>query len=110
MLGHIMKKVFQISIVLIFLFSCSNQTQLIGTYKSDDLNYFEKTWKYFIQGYTSFAIGTELEIKNDSLFDLTTCANIITGKWFYLNDSLYLVYETNKWRNDSLQKYGYEGK
>ena len=110
MLGHIMKKAFQILFVLIILLSCSKQIQLIGTYKSESPSYIKKIWKYYTQGYTSYAIGAEIILKKDSIFDLITCANIINGKWYCMKDSLYLVYETNRWRNDSLQKYGYEGK
>lgn len=53
--------------------------------------------------------GITLDLSADSTFLLLTCANKFTGTYTVQGDSLYLNCETNVWRNDSLQEFGYEG-
>lgn len=106
-----MRKVLAISVFLFCLFGCaSTQPELSGKYRTDNPNFIKKAWLVVMRGYDSFAAGTELVLKSDSSFRMETCANIITGKWSHTEGSLYLVYETNRWRNDSLHKNGFEGR
>ena len=83
---------------------------MIGTYKSESPKKNVKVWNYYTKGYSSYIVGAELTLQIDSVFNLLTCSTISSGKWYYEKDSLYLVYETHRWRSDSLQKHGYEGK
>jgi hypothetical protein len=95
----------------VILVSCAPEpSELAGTYKSEDPNLIMKGWKYAVEGYEGFLTGTELELKTDSTFQMVTCSNILTGTWKYNQDSLYLTYQTNRWRSDSLQKFGLDGK
>ncbi len=96
---------------IIFLFSaCSSYGQeLVGTYQSERPNLLKMTWKYVVEGYDHFFVGSELTLKRDSSFQMVTCGNIMTGKWYAENDTLYLKHETNRWRNDSLHQHGFNG-
>lgn len=104
----------QVHILLIisaFFVGCSIQkVDIAGTYKSDNLSLVKKIWKKLVEGYDGFTTGSELELKRDSSFQKIICGNILTGKWYAINDTIYLKYETNEWRNDSLQQHGFEGK
>lgn len=86
----------------------NDQGHLIGAYKSPDYSFFQKLF-YNIFQRTSFAVGTTLELRQDSGFYKKTCGNIITGDWKVKADTLLLFYNTNRWRNDSLHQYGYNG-
>jgi|GEM_PF-1229402 len=104
------KVVGQITILWLLLASCTSQkNELSGTYQSVDPNPIKKAWKYVFEGYDGFLTGTKLELKPDSSFQMVTCANILTGKWSHTGDSLHLTYQTNRWRNDSLQEFGLDG-
>ena len=82
--------------------------ELTGTYQSPNYSIFDKVYYNLLQR-TSFAVGTTLELKEDSSFHLTTCGNIITGNWSVNADTLLLHATTNRWRNDSLQQHGFNG-
>jgi hypothetical protein len=109
--SEIIKSSIQIIVILTLLVACTAQeTELMGTYKSADPNLVKKAWKYVIEGYDGFITGTELELRPDSSFHMVTCGNILTGTWSNAQDSLYLTYQTNRWRSDSLQEFGLDGK
>lgn len=63
-----------------------------------------------MNGYSSHVMGCELKLNKDFTFRLQTCGAIKTGQWKLLADSLYLYTENIRWRNDSLQQYGFKGK
>jgi hypothetical protein len=106
-----MKASIQFTALLLLISACAPaQTELAGTYKSADTNLIKKGWKYIFEGYDGFTMGTELELKTDSTFHMVTCGNILTGVWHHTEDSLYLTYQTNRWRSDSLHEHGFEGK
>jgi hypothetical protein len=54
-------------------------------------------------------MGSSLKLNKDSSFTFQTCGNDLTGNWLVSNDSLILNYNSNRWRNDSLNKNGFEG-
>lgn len=105
-----MKKYCLIVFLFILLVSCSNQNDLVDKYETVKPNRLKWMWYYYIEGYRGYASGTELTLKEDSTFHLITCGNIIDGTWHCNDDSLYLSVDSNKWRKDSLQKHGYNGK
>ena len=78
-----------------------------GTYTSYRPNLIEKILSPFQN--TSYSIGTEININKDSTFILTSCANIMAGKWKLQDDTLFLFVEKNRWQNDSLNTHGYNG-
>jgi len=99
------------SLSILFLFStCSTYGQdLVGTYQSERPNLLKMAWKYVVQGYDHFFVGSELHLKRDSSFRMITCGNIMTGNWYAESDTLYLKHETNRWRDDSLHQHGFNG-
>jgi hypothetical protein len=106
-----MKRQIHILIISAFFVGCSTQSvDIAGTYKSHNPSLVKKGWKKLVEGYDGFITGSELELNRDSSFQKITCGNILTGKWYATNDTIYLKYETNEWRNDSLQQNGFEGK
>lgn len=66
-------------------------------------------WLSVTKGFHHFFVGSELSLNPDSTFTYKTCGNIMTGLWRYYNDSLLLIANTNRWRSDSLNRYGYQG-
>ncbi len=87
----------------------SNSQRVTGIYESKSHTSFQRAW-YNIKTETLFATGTTLTLNEDSTFNLTTCGNIIDGKWTFDSDSVYLYAHSNKWRIDSLQQFGFHGK
>ena len=55
-------------------------------------------------------MGTTLAIREDSSFVLTTCGTISKGYWELNKDSILLNTESIRWRNDSIQEHGSQGK
>lgn len=105
-----MKKINLIFLVLVFTVGCtSHQQKIPGVYKSKNLNVIERKWKHMMEGYDAFIIGLKLDLNTDSTFQMTTCGNYLTGSWYSENDTFFLKYETNKWVNDSLQQFGFQG-
>lgn len=110
-IDHIMKRQIHIILLLVFISACSVQRQdIVGTYKSDKPNFLKKRWKDVIEGYDGFIVGTALKLNHDNSFQMSTCGNLLTGTWYAIDNTLYLKYKTNKWRNDSLQEHGFDGK
>ena len=104
-----MKNLTLVLIVLLFL-GCSNQTSLrTGIYKYVRPSRVEFVYLYLTQGIKSCFVGSELVLNNDSTFKYTTCACIMTGKWINTKDSLFLTVIKDRWRNDSLDKNGFNG-
>jgi len=99
-------------IIIVFLFlGCSTQTPIRpGTYTYVRLSKVQLGYLFLTKGIKSYSIGSELVLMKDSTFKYTTCGNIITGTWNYLNDSLFLKIKKNRWRIDSLDKNGFNGR
>ena len=101
-----MKNYFLILSITI-LFGCSNNhsTNYIGTYTSIKPGYIE-TIKYYVFGY-NYIIKDSLILNVDSTFELTTCGNILNGKYKLSADSIFLFATRNRFRIDSLNKWNY---
>lgn len=99
-----------ILIIGLFLFAaCSaSRQQLPGRYVSSKITYWDYPY-LAMHGIHSWVVGSELVLNIDHSFTYTTCGAIRTGKWNERQDSLFLVVETNKYKNDSLNVYGYNG-
>ncbi len=67
-------------------------------------------WLSVTKGIHHFFVGSDLLLNSDSTFIYRTCGSISTGNWYSKKDSLYLISKTIRWRSDSLNKYGYQGK
>ncbi len=100
------------SVLLLFVFSfLSNEAQIkIGKYNSVSPNIFHFTKLFVLNGVRSYSTGCSLTLHEDSSYQLITCGNLISGSWTVRKDSLLLLAKTNRWRNDSLHQYGYNGK
>ena len=93
--------------------SCSAQEKRpiqTGTYSYIKWTQLEMAWLSVTKGIHHFFVGSELILNPDSTFTYKTCGNIITGNWKCNHDSLLLLAKTNRWRSDSLNKFGYQGK
>ncbi len=94
---------------LIFL-GCTNKTTLqTGTYTYVRISKLELGFLFLTKGVKSYVVGTELVLNKDSSFKYTTCGNIMNGSWRCFKDSLFLKVTNNRWRMDSLDKYGFNG-
>ena len=89
--------------------SCSEPSNIVGSYEIETKSYAYKLWKN-LEEPTSFTVGSELLVRSDSSFTLKTCGNIISGKWRLAQDTLFLKPLTSRWRSDSLHKFGLNGK
>lgn len=77
---------------------CQKNNSLVGTYSSPESNTINKLQ------YGSRALGLELELKSDSTFVYTTCAQITNGSWNYQDKKLILNCEEKKMKIDSLNQ------
>jgi hypothetical protein len=96
-----------------FFLNCSAQEKgsiQTGKYSYIKWTQLEMAWISVTKGIHHFFVGSELVLNCDSSFTYKTCGNIMTGIWKYNNDSLSLIANSNRWRSDSLDKYGYQGK
>jgi hypothetical protein len=85
-------------VFLIFVFNaCKIESEICGDYSSE-------TKKNYKSSKMIFATGTTLKIQCDSSFTMTTCGNIIKGKWVFKNDSIILICHSNRYKLDSLNK------
>lgn len=108
-----MKRVAIIILSILFFLNCSAQEKRsiqIGNYSYIKWTQFEVAWLYLTKGIHHFFAGSELILNADSSFTHKSCGNIMTGNWTYKNDTLLLIVKTNRWRSDSLNKFGYQGK
>jgi hypothetical protein len=81
----------------------------VGCYKSQLPNIIDRYWRMVFQGISGWAMGSEIIINNDSTCTYSTCSAISTGYWSIHKDSLFLNINQSRWKNDSLNKYGYKG-
>ena len=81
----------------------------IGTYSSYHFTLIERISLFTFKHINYFTNGAEIKLNNNNTFRYTTCGNIILGTWKEKNDSLFLYVESNRFRNDSLQKVGLNG-
>ncbi|MBS1687971.1 MAG: hypothetical protein JSS96_04555 [Bacteroidetes bacterium] len=104
------KKIIYFLLTLFAFCSCSSQP-LCGNYISAKPSYSDYLFIMF-HGRHSFIYitGSSLFLSADSSFEYKTCGNIMTGQWKTQNDSLYLIVKTNRYRIDSLNKNGFNGK
>ena len=93
----------------ILLASCSREDDMIGTYEADRYHFLEMAPMSVLQK-TGFAAGSTLELNEDSSFVFMTCGNIQEGYWSIQADSLILDVHINRWRIDSLQEHGFNGR
>lgn len=97
-------------VLLMIVFACGPKTQqsIVGSYKSKEYNFIENAIKQFKnEPYTK---GSKLHIKKDSTYTQITCGNTVTGTWRIAGDILLLKSITNRFNNDSLNRYGLNGK
>ena len=98
---------------ILFILNCSAQEKRpiqTGNYSYIKWTQLEMAWLSVTKGIHHFFVGSELILNPDSTFTYKTCGNIMTGNWKCNTDSLLLLAKTNRWRSDSLNKYGYQGK
>jgi len=94
----------------VILLGCSDKTTFqTGTYTYVKISKLELVYLFLTKGVKSYSVGSELLLKNDSSFKYTTCGNILNGTWRCFKDSLLLKVTKNRWRIDSLDKYGFNG-
>ncbi|HFC00191.1 MAG TPA: hypothetical protein ENJ53_05245 [Phaeodactylibacter sp.] len=86
-----------------------NTKKITGEYKSKEYTALSRAWLHYVKK-TDVAMGTTLKLERDSTFFLQNCGNILTGKWKTEMDTLILAVETNRWKNDSLNINGFNGK
>lgn len=88
------------SLTFFFFTACQySQKNIIGSYKSKQVNYLERMIHYK----TLYADGSVLSLYNDSSFIYSTCGNISKGTWENSSgDTLYLLLKEFKYKNDSL--------
>jgi len=92
------------------MIGCTKSPQLrTGTYSFVELSKLELGYLYITQGINNYSVGSKMILSRDSTFQYITCGNIITGTWRSQVDTLYIKIRTNRWRNDSLNKYGWDG-
>ena len=98
---------------ILFFLTCSVKAKRAvqtGKYSYIKWTQLEVAWLSVTKGIHHFFVGSELILNPDSTFKYKTCGNLMTGYWKCKNDSLLLLAKTNRWRSDSLNKYGYHGK
>lgn len=94
---------------LIIVSSCA-QSSLCGSYhsvKPSYANYFVMRLRGFHT--CTYSVSNSLNLNPDSSFRYTNCSNIMSGYWKQHNDSVFLYFKTNRWRIDSLNRYGFKG-
>lgn len=91
------KRISRILFLVLCLISCSKETfEVSSRYSSvapKEIGIFYKL------KYSSFAIGSELQLYTDQKFLYTTCGIKKTGTWKKSNDSLYLYCESSEFRH-----------
>ncbi len=97
-------------VLLMLVFACGPKAQqsIVGTYKSKEYNLVERAIKDLKN--EPYVIGTKLTIYKDSTFSQITCGNTVTGTWRLAGEVLLLKSITNRFNNDSLNRYGLNGK
>ncbi|HSF88380.1 MAG TPA: hypothetical protein VLA46_03125 [Saprospiraceae bacterium] len=93
----------------LLLTSCTSEGDMIGTYEADRYHFLEMAPLSVFQK-TGFASGATLELNEDSSFVYKTCGNVQEGYWSIHADSLILDVQSNRWRTDSLQEHGFNGR
>lgn len=97
-------------VLLVIILGCKDQSDVkIGNYKFVKPSYVQLGYLYLTRGVNSCFIGSDIVLNKDSTFIYKTCGNIMTGKWTNRSDSLFLEVTTNRWRIDSLNKFGFNG-
>ncbi|HET8809412.1 MAG TPA: hypothetical protein VFM65_04015 [Flavobacteriaceae bacterium] len=108
-----MKKLLPLFILFLSFLFCQGQEtkQLSGHYFSSEApGIFEKLPIIHYLSGTTKILGTDLMLNKNTSYVYRNCSVIVQGKWEVKNDTLWLFPQANRWRNDSLNKYGYNGK
>lgn len=92
--------------LVIFSFKKSN-IEYSGTYESVEYNTVERGL-LFVKN-QKYSVGNQLVLKKDSTFEYTTCTIFSNGVWDVNQDTVLLNYHIKRYRNDSLQKAGWNG-
>jgi len=76
-----------------------------GTYCNQEPTVTEQAL-YVLKSYSSYTMGTVLELSPDSGFRYSSCGTIMTGTWHLRGDSLFLQVKSNRWRKERLNLPG----
>jgi len=105
-----MKTLILSTILISLIISCNKTEQtLIGEYESETIKFHELPL-FYLSGFKGYTKGAKLLLQADSSFEYTTCANVFNGSWSEFNDSLFLSVTENRYRIDSLNVVGLEGR
>lgn len=86
--------------VLPLCFSCNTkQINIVGKYKTDPINIIYRAEKHFIEN-IAYSKGSNIEIKDDSTYQLEFCGNTISGSWQVKGANLILNCSSNKAKRD----------
>lgn len=96
-----------ISILLLSISCASKNSVNLGTYKSKDPSLFRKGFYHLTDKIYLLNISLTLE---DSNYTYTSCGNTIKGIWKSNVDTIFLKALSNEFNNDSLKKFGLNGK
>lgn len=110
---HKMKILTPLLILFLSFSFCQGQVSnhLSGHYfSSPSPGIFEKLpIIHYLSGITNIS-GTDLILNKNTSYIYRNCSVIVQGKWKVKNDTLWLIPQANRWKNDSLNKYGHNGK
>jgi len=109
MLGQITMRIILTLLTLFITFaSCKDENEnIIGKYETANYSKIERYIKAI--NYRGVSMGCSLELKSDSTFVYQTCGIISSGNWQKERDSIILREEIIRWRNDSLNEFGFNG-
>lgn len=92
------------TLILIILGCESAETIKTGTYEFSRISRVEMGFRYVFQGVRGINCSAKsLILNSDSSFVYAKAPFIITGKWEFNKDSLFLLTEECRWENDSLK-------
>ncbi len=98
--------------ISILLFSCkvTKLHYIIGEYKCKEYTKFGRILNSYAKNPKIIVLGSSLIIKPDSTYIQINCGNTSSGKWEFYNNKIIFHQESNRFNNDSLNKYGLDGK
>ncbi|MBW8359350.1 MAG: hypothetical protein K0M63_06050 [Weeksellaceae bacterium] len=85
-------------VVLLFCSSSNKDDTVVGTYHSPESSTLNKL------RYGMFALGLKLELKKDSTYFYSTCAQTSNGKWSVRKNNLILKCKEIRFINDSINQ------
>lgn len=99
-------------VLLLLLLGASCHTYkpgITGVYKSMTYNRMQQAYLMLLR-HETYVLNSSMIIRNDSSYVLTNCANIESGHWQLRHDSLMLYCQANRYKIDSLNITGYNGR